>query len=102
MAGLLRAQFRDADIVARVGGDEFAVVTQSAEAGVALRRVAEAAQALNQSRSYSYLVRYSVGEAVYDADSGEAFEQVVGRADMRMYEQKQAKKAAARQLKSAA
>lgn len=102
MAGLLRAQFRDADIVARVGGDEFAVVTQSAEAGVALRRVAEAAQALNQSRSNSYLVRYSVGEAVYDADSGEAFEQVVGRADMRMYEQKQAKKAAARQLKSAA
>lgn len=102
MAELLRSQFRDADIVARVGGDEFAVVTQSAEAGVALQRVADAAQALNQARSNSYLVRYSVGEAVYDPASGEAFNQVVGRADMRMYEQKQAKKAAARQLKSAA
>lgn len=92
MAELLRANFRGADIVARVGGDEFAVVAHGDSAKAALARVDMAAEALNQARTKPYDIRYSMGEASADPTGGESFAELVARADARMYAQKQAKK----------
>ena len=94
VADLLRRTFRGADIVGRIGGDEFAVVTHGSgtEAAAAMARMREAAAALNLSRTRRYLISYSVGEASLDFASGESFIELVARADARMYQEKQAKK----------
>lgn len=91
---LLRANFRGADIVGRVGGDEFAVVTHAdhGSARAALARIDDAAASLNRSRTRRYEISYSVGEATLDPSRDESFAELVARADARMYEQKLAKK----------
>lgn len=92
-SSLLRINFRSADILARVGGDEFAVVTESKNFEVALQRLTEAAEAVNQLPSKAYSLCYSVGVASLNPDSSESFEDLVRRADAKMYEEKNAKKA---------
>ena len=94
VAELLRANFRGADIVARIGGDEFAVVTQTdpLSAGVAMARIDAAAAVMNRDGNQPYLISYSVGEASSEASGNESFVELVGRADAMMYAHKRAKK----------
>lgn len=95
VAALLSTNFRGADIVARVGGDEFAVITasDSASTQIALARIFEAAETINSSgEGKRYLISFSVGEASSDVFGSESFAELVARADAMMYEQKHAKK----------
>jgi diguanylate cyclase (GGDEF)-like protein len=93
-ADLLRSNFRSNDVVARVGGDEFAVVTHSTkeELIAALNRLDKSTAAVNKSGN-PYHISYSMGEAAIDLDSKESFGGLVQRADALMYARKRRKKA---------
>ena len=95
-ASLLRATFREADIVGRVGGDEFAVVMRSSNPtapSTALQRLDEATDDINLRRDRSYVISFSVGDSVSDPKDGESFTDLLRRADIAMYIAKSAKKA---------
>lgn len=86
-AAVLRATLRERDLAARMGGDEFAVVAYGEQADVVLRRL-RGAFARAQ-------IRCSFGAAAVP-DDAESIAEAIARADARMYEDKVARKGAAR------
>ncbi len=94
VADLLRACFRESDIVGRVGGDEFAVVVHGRQSDPisGLKRLDEATRAANDTGNKPYVISYSVGEAKSDPELDEAFSELMNRADAGMYKRKLLKK----------
>jgi predicted signal transduction protein with EAL and GGDEF domain len=78
--------------LARVGGDEFVIVIECAEASVAAQNLArsiiEAFEIAFGLRGNSYVIRVSIGIAVYD-DNTEAEYDLLRRADLAMYAAKE-------------
>ncbi|HOO89599.1 MAG TPA: GGDEF domain-containing protein [Syntrophales bacterium] len=93
-ANLLKTNFRQGDVVARVGGDEFAVASRQSNFAPALKRLDAATITANNSGGKPYILSYSVGEATTEEPMGnDSFDKTVARADALMYEHKQQKKA---------
>ena len=94
LAALLMETFRDSDVVGRVGGDEFAVATlrDGEKARQALGRLNRAVADLNKSAAQEFPLSFSVGMSELNAGSSESFEDLVARADTRMYEDKAQRK----------
>ncbi len=95
--GLLREVFRDSDIIARIGGDEFVVLAiDVAEGRVATisRRLREKIQARNARTGSAYPVSFSLGVARYDPDRPCTLQELLTVADKRMYQEKASKKSA--------
>ena len=92
-AELLRSNFRNCDVVARVGGDEFAVVTQQDAYKIVLNRLKNSIESENRKGDNGYLIRYSVGVASTGKTRGdEKFDDLVKQADALMYERKKLKR----------
>lgn len=91
----LLATFRETDIVARVGGDEFVVTGQFNEEmlGVAVRRLGELCSRRNCEPGRMYDISFSIGHVTTHGDELESLEQLMARADRAMYETKHLKKA---------
>lgn len=89
LAELLRANSRETDVVARVGGDEFALWVadvQTEAAGVKARSLLEAGRALAEhSADAAHPLGFSIGVAVFRPGVGERLEQLMARADEAMY-----------------
>ena len=97
-AQLLRRCVRDSDILARMGGDEFAALLVDAEVAFvqrAPRRVQELFAERNVAVSSPYDLSISVGAVPYLGDEPCSLEELLRRADEAMYENKQRMKAAA-------
>jgi len=89
--------FRDSDIIARMGGDEFAVIMGNApDSGIeAVRnRLEKRLEKYNSRRDGSFRLAVSVGLTVFDPAKPVTVDELSREADARMYEQKQQKKAA--------
>ena len=89
-AGLMLKNFRDADVVARFGGDEFCVLMSGAsEADIksGIERLTTASKE-DPERAISF----SAGIAMYDPEVHGSIEDVLHEADRRMYEVKNAKR----------
>jgi len=97
-AGLLREVFRDSDIIARIGGDEFVVLAIDVAEGKAVslaRRLREKVAGRNARPGQPYEVSFSLGLARYDPDRPAALGELLTQADRRMYQDKTSKKTAA-------
>ncbi|MCP5244497.1 MAG: GGDEF domain-containing protein [Burkholderiales bacterium] len=91
-ANLLKANFRRSEMIARVGGDEFVVLSKKNEVEKALLRLADAVNAANSKHNRPYKINYSQGKIIGKAKDFESLDDLLTQADASMYENKKAKK----------
>jgi diguanylate cyclase (GGDEF)-like protein/PAS domain S-box-containing protein len=92
IADVLRETFRESDILARIGGDEFVVLaleTDSANPETLTARLQKNLEAHNASADRRYRLSLSVGVARYDPEHPCSIDELLARADRLMYAQKQ-------------
>jgi diguanylate cyclase (GGDEF)-like protein len=90
-ADVLRATFRDSDVIARIGGDEFVALAHVARDTNALReRLREHLAQFNARNERPYRLDVSIGTTVVNVTTDEDIEAVIARADAAMYEEKRA------------
>lgn len=97
-AGILRETFRESDIIARMGGDEFVVFaleTPGSDADSLLFRLSRNLETYNASSGTPFRILLSIGVSQYSPDDPANIETLLSRADQRMYAQKMKKKKAA-------
>lgn len=90
-ARILTKTFRDADVIARIGGDEFAILALTDEpdgGNTMLARVQEVVRCFNVEQQLPYQVSLSLGAVKVDANRTSAIEDVLKEADRQMYEHK--------------
>jgi len=93
-ANVLRQTFRESDIIARTGGDEFAVLSIDAtdvNPEAFSKRLQQSIDEYNKKESRPYKLALSWGTAVYDPESPMSLDKLMSSADERMYAQKKAK-----------
>jgi two-component system cell cycle response regulator len=91
MAGVLRACFRRRDLLARIGGDEFALLATDAtqqDEVIVRARVAAALAAANAGPNRAYEIGCSIGFLTCQGAEGAPIEELLQRADALMYEEK--------------
>ena len=93
-ASVLKETFRESDIIARIGGDEFAVI--AIEAGpdsveILRDRLSKNLEASNGGGSRRYTLSVSLGIATYDPEHPCSIDELLARADARLYEQKRSR-----------
>ncbi len=91
-AAILRKTFRESDIIARMGGDEFAVLltepsTRDIE-GIILEHVRDNLNSHNEKEGRAYGLSFSMGLASYDPERSCSLGELLMRADAMMYEDK--------------
>ena len=87
-AAVLQGTFRESDIIARFGGDEFIALAHVSRDSTALRdRLREQLTTLNNQNDRRYHLEVSIGTALADATE-ESLEALIARADAAMYEEK--------------
>ncbi|MEK6710196.1 MAG: sensor domain-containing diguanylate cyclase [Nitrospinota bacterium] len=95
VANILRRTFRQPDILSRYGGDEFAILAiEAKERGSKkfIDRLEKNLAAHNARRRPDKRLSFSLGLAYYDPSSPANVEQLIERADDRMYRQKSVKR----------
>ncbi len=93
-AEVLRRTFRESDIIARVGGDEFAVLAidmTDLDPELLPNRLQHAVDAFNTDESKPYRLSLSWGMTVYEPGTAQSLDQLMSAADALMYAQKKAK-----------
>lgn len=91
MADLLKATFREADVLARYGGDEFAILfTNSDEKGawIAMQFLTEQAATWNENAQHPWSLSFSWGVSEFDHDRDD-LHSWLRTADEKMYSMKQ-------------
>jgi len=95
MADILKKTFRESDLIARISGDEFALLlidTPEKNLSIVSNRLQKNIDAFNIHSGGMFNLSLSVGMAVYDHDSPCSIDELLKQADRCMYEQKQRKK----------
>ena len=95
VAAILTESFRESDIIARIGGDEFAVLaieSDDTSTGMLRMRLERNLIAFSDSAVRPYDISLSIGVATYDPLLSESLDRVLSRADDLMYRQKQARR----------
>ena len=91
-ANILKGTFREPDIIARIGGDEFGVLAiegRRDSAEMLISRLQENLDTHNARGTRRYKLSLSMGIARYDPECPCSIDELLGRADSLMYEQKQ-------------
>lgn len=96
-AKLLTSTFREADVIARMGGDEFIVAGQFSHDAVAAsaQRLHDLAASRFCDANEKFPLSLSIGYATSCDNRFDSLKELVGRADQAMYDKKRRKKAGA-------
>jgi diguanylate cyclase (GGDEF)-like protein/PAS domain S-box-containing protein len=97
-AHVLHRTFRDSDVIARVGGDEFAILaieTDGHSLDSIRARLDAALRMANSDRERAFELSISIGAAAYDHARNDTVEELLAWADRAMYEHKRARAIAA-------
>jgi diguanylate cyclase (GGDEF)-like protein len=94
IADILKKNYRESDIIARIGGDEFVVITvgttkESAE--IATSRLKKNLEIHNAEANRNYKLSLSFGLAYYDPENPCSIDELLVQGDKLMYEQKRHK-----------
>jgi diguanylate cyclase (GGDEF)-like protein/PAS domain S-box-containing protein len=95
-AVILKNTFRQADLIGRVGGDEFIVLMNETNHGqgekAVVERLEKEIRKANSRANRQYKVLLSLGTVRYDHKESATIDQLMRRADQLMYESKRRKK----------
>jgi diguanylate cyclase (GGDEF)-like protein len=94
LASILKNTFRESDIIARIGGDEFVVLLESTDEndGMLITRLNENIRDYNAKASQQYKLSVSVGAAQFDPEYPISIDELLSKADALMYAQKRKKR----------
>jgi diguanylate cyclase (GGDEF)-like protein/PAS domain S-box-containing protein len=96
-AVILKNTFRQADLIGRVGGDEFIVMMSEPRERngevVVLERLAQEIDKANNRANRKYQILLSIGTVRYDHLEQTTIDELMSQADLLMYEDKKKKKA---------
>lgn len=96
-ADILKKTFRDNDLIARIGGDEFVVlgiVEKEKDKDEVLNRLRAKVEASNERKDRNFKLSLSIGTVFHTPDSNYSIEELLEIADKLMYEEKKKKKQA--------
>jgi diguanylate cyclase (GGDEF)-like protein/PAS domain S-box-containing protein len=94
-ANILKRNYRDSDVIARIGGDEFAMIpigTAKDHIDIITSRFEKCIETYNSTSNHEYKLSLSYGLAYYDPEKPCSLDELLMRADKTMYEHKQHKK----------
>lgn len=92
-ANIFKDTFRDSDIIARMGGDEFTVfLTTGINAEALPSRLQKKLDVHNKKGTRSYKLAMSIGLAHYDPENPSSIDELLSQADSLMYEHKKSKR----------
>jgi diguanylate cyclase (GGDEF)-like protein len=92
---IIKKTFRQADIIARIGGDEFTVLsvdTAKNDEDEIKKRLFENIKDYNDSSKKPYNISMSLGYSHYHIDKTKVFESLISEADEMLYKEKKLKK----------
>lgn len=95
MAAVLKATFREADILARLGGDEYVALVDGADDTSIQQVITRLRQEMDndaERNTTPYRLHTSVGVAFQNAEHSQTIEQLLTLADERMYAEKKTTK----------
>jgi len=93
-ANLLKINYRESDIIARIGGDEFVVISAGTPGDcidTILKRLQQALEAYNAQRNRPYALSLSAGIAYYDPENPCSIDELLAQGDRSMYRNKKQK-----------
>jgi diguanylate cyclase (GGDEF)-like protein/PAS domain S-box-containing protein len=94
-AELLKETFRSADVLGRLGGDEFtalAAVDPDGGVDMLISRLEQKFEDFNAQKLMPYKLSISIGVAQLDIDGSQSMEDLMALADLAMYENKRRKR----------
>ena len=93
-ARMLKRNYRDSDVIARIGGDEFAIIpigTAKDNIGIITSRFEKCIETYNATSNRGYKLSISYGLAYYDPENPCSLDDLLMQADKAMYEHKRNK-----------
>lgn len=94
-ANILKLTFSYNDVISRIGGDEFAIISLDSDPQVAEKKIKKLMinqEALNNTKKYNFKLSISVGISYFDSASPASIDELMSQADELMYENKNKKK----------
>jgi diguanylate cyclase (GGDEF)-like protein/PAS domain S-box-containing protein len=91
LAEAIKKTFRESDIIARIGGDEFAILINEYHNGtkdIWMKRLHDNLEKFNRKEKCPYLLTISTGAVACSHEKTCSVEQMLNDADMQMYKQK--------------
>jgi diguanylate cyclase (GGDEF)-like protein len=93
LASILKKTFRESDIIARIGGDEFVALLESTVENdeILITRLSENIKDHHAKQTRHYKLSVSVGVAQFDPENPISIDELLSEADALMYTQKRKK-----------